>query len=156
MSNYGPLETPEQNRLRRTAENIMDEAWSTRPLTEDEWRANYQARDAAKKAAAQAKADAERAKLQAIIDRDGGVEFMALFDGDQQLEAEIVQGGYGKPVWLMSLEEKAKYKRTFIPTGPHSRIQRELGLHEERILFPAKIETIIDGYFKIVKDKEKR
>jgi len=67
----------------------------------------------------------------AKICENGGVgERPVLKDGDRTVDAKLIQGQYGL-CWILDAEEEKRYDRKFVPHGTRSRIQRELGLHEE-------------------------
>ncbi len=148
-----PLESPQQHRLRRLAEDLKFEAWNSKDPTDEELQALRKKREEEKEAFNRQTDEAERTAIQARLDKEGGIWLHSLCDGDRKLDAELKMGKFNKAVWLLARDEQQRYRKTFIPTGKHSRIQRELGLHEERILYPARVARV-NGHLTIVKDVE--
>jgi hypothetical protein len=64
-----------------------------------------------------------------------------LMKGDRVVAAEIVQSEFG-PVWKLSADEAAKFGRKFVPTGSKSRIQKQLGLAETKMAWPAQRQVL--------------
>lgn len=55
----------------------------------------------------------------------------------RELDAWTIRTQYGT-CWMLADEEEARYGRKFIPTGPRSRVQRQLELGEFRKMTPCK------------------
>jgi hypothetical protein len=67
-----------------------------------------------------------------VAERGGVWSFVALMEGDRIVSERTVRSKFGTS-WLLSHEEAEKFGRTFIPTGPTSRVQSRLGLHEGKV-----------------------
>ena len=58
--------------------------------------------------------------------------FRFLLDADgNHIDAKEIITKDGRLVWILGDDAEAKYGRKFIPVGKNSRIQKQLGLHED-------------------------
>ena len=58
--------------------------------------------------------------------------FRFLLDADDNyVDAKEIVTRDGRVVWILGDKAEAKYGRKFIPVGKNSRIQKQLGLHED-------------------------
>ncbi len=146
---YG--ETKQEHQLRVARYKLLNYRPTSPPLSQVEQSARNRAERKEKYAEEKSISHARRDKLQAQIDKDGGLYEPALFDGDKQLNAELVDGRFGL-VWLVSLDEEERYGKKWIPfDNSHeshyrrSTVQQDLGLRQKIVLFPAKVVQI-KGY----------
>ena len=81
---------------------------------------------------------------QAEIILNGGVaEFIGLYEGTRRVKARKVQvanryTGGTDTKWVVEDDDPICAQRKWIPTGSRSRVQKRLGLHEQREVAPAK------------------
>lgn len=68
-----------------------------------------------------------------------------LMEGDRVVAAEMVQSEFG-PAWKLSADEAAKFGRKFVPTGK-SRIQKQLGLAETKMVWPAQRQVLSNANY---------
>jgi|19_taG_2_1085344.scaffolds.fasta_scaffold09977_3 hypothetical protein len=71
------------------------------------------------------------------------LEFDALFFGDVEVEAKLIHSKFNQyqRVFVVSDEWEQKFGRKFIPQGKKSRVQKQLGLREKRIMAKAAYST---------------
>lgn len=77
--------------------------------------------------------------LEALDAGDGvnpAAEILGLWHGDRLVSTEREIDSYGKRRWLLTPEQRYEFSRYAIPCGERSRVQRALGLREERRLMP--------------------
>jgi hypothetical protein len=72
-----------------------------------------------------------------VAENDGMSEFPVLKHGDKVISRREIAGNYGGYSWLL---EQPIGGRRFVPTGKNSRIQKQLGLHEDKELASAIVK----------------
>lgn len=86
-------------------------------------------------------AQLERARAD-IAEAGDVAEFTGLYFGDERVVAKLVHyrckfSHTDKSNWFLDKAESKRFGRRFIPSGPRSRIQKQLGLSERKELAPA-------------------
>lgn len=73
--------------------------------------------------------------LEALEAGDGvhpAAEVFGLWHGDRLVSTERETDRYGTDRWVLTPEQRRELDRYAVPCGARSRVQRALGLHEER------------------------
>jgi hypothetical protein len=72
-----------------------------------------------------------------LAENNGECDQLVLVDANGDLvPAKLIPTQYGS-AWLLSPEVERKYGRKFVPVGARSRVQRNLGLAEDRRKMPS-------------------
>lgn len=69
-----------------------------------------------------------------------------LMEGDRVVVAELIETQYG-PAWMLAADEAEKFGRKFVPTGTKSRIQKQLGLTEAQVVWPAQRQVLSNANY---------
>ena len=64
-----------------------------------------------------------------------------LMEGNRVVIAELIQSEFG-PAWMLAADEAEKFGRKFVPTGSKSRIQKQLGLTEAKVVWPTQRQVL--------------
>lgn len=73
-----------------------------------------------------------------LLKAENMAEFRFLQEGDRVLNARTIQTRYGES-WILDDPADIQKFGKFVPSGPKSRKQKQLGLHESWVLLPAKV-----------------
>ncbi len=81
-------------------------------------------------------------RLAEIAEAGDVATFTGLYFGDERVAAKLVTfrckfSFTDKSNWFLDKAEEKRFGRRFIPSGPRSRIQKQLGLSERKELAPA-------------------
>ncbi|MEO3474093.1 hypothetical protein AAFN86_19650 [Roseomonas sp. CAU 1739] len=138
---FWPTAMPEA-RFNSMVRTMWSKAALAPSISSAEAKAMAQAR-ADKLAQARAEAIPQMEKLRAELDGQGGVwRFTGLWRGKVRVPARLKRSSYG-PVWLLM---KPIGNRLHVPSGPTSRVQKELGLHEAAEIAPGVVKMRKDQY----------
>jgi hypothetical protein len=96
--------------------------------------------------------NADKARMEVQILRNGGyAQFWVLLDADDNVIADRMhwfQNQYSfawQGKWRLGDDDAAKYGRRWVPVGDNSRVQKQLGLREEKRWFPAFAKIVAEG-----------